>query len=217
MVVLGLGLVAPGCGAATTHTTPAVLKDPAMVKALNQVRSVVQQAAQPVKALPGYKIPASDARLRGLDLWDAIVLPMVRPLTPLDGSPQLRAQLNAPQYAVYVLFSVDDDVEDGGLWQYYYNEGGVFAEQAVALLRTVGAPEHADVLARANRIAWPAGGIPSDEQARRAALQFVGESRYDAVNRQWQTAERQEQPLETIIERYVRAHPAAFFQATRTA
>lgn len=136
---------------------------------------------------------------------------MIRPLTPLDGSATLRAQLNGPQYAVYVLFDVHDDVGDGGLWQYYFNEGGVFAQQAVALLRTVGAPRHADVLARANRIAWPAGSIPSAEPARRAALQFVGESRYDAVNRQWSVAERQEQPLETIIEKYVREHSSAFF------
>src|SRR6202012_2016460 len=182
-----------------------------------QAKSVVAQAAKPARALPGYKIPAADARLHGLDLWDAIVFPMVRPLTPLDGTPALRTQLNGPQYAVYVLFDVDDDVGDGGLWQYYYNEGGVFAEQAVALLRAVGAPRHAGVLARATGIAWPAGGIPSGEQARRAALQFIGESRYDAVNRQWEAAERQERPLETLVERYVRAHPSAFFQATQTA
>ena len=69
----------------------------------------------------------------------------------------------------------------------------------------------------ANRIAWPAGGIPSAEQARRATLQLIGQSRYDAVNRQWDAAERHEQRLGTIVERYVRAHPSAFFQASPTA
>ena len=67
---------------------------------------------------------------------------MVRPLTPLDGTPALHTQLNGPR----------------------------------------------------QRIAWPGGAIPSGEQARRAGLQFIGESRYEGVNR-----------------------PTAFFQATRTA
>jgi hypothetical protein len=53
--------------------------------------------------------------------------------------------------------------------------------------------------------------IPSSEATRRFVLSNVSESRYDAVNRQWQAADNREQPLDTIIERYVRRHPSAFF------
>jgi hypothetical protein len=52
--------------------------------------------------------------------------------------------------------------------------------------------------------------VPSSEAARGLALGVVSESRYDDVNRQWQVAETQEQPLERIIEAYSR-RPSAFF------
>jgi hypothetical protein len=212
-----LGLAVAGCGGAAKPAAPVPPVPPAppvpadVAKALAQVKSVVDQAAKPVRARPGFKLPASAARLHGLDLWDAIVLPMIAPLTPLDGQSELRTRLDAPQYAVYALFSVDDDVEDGGLWELYHDQSGVFAQEAVGLLRGVGAPRHADVLARANRIAWPAGGIPSSVAVRWLALSVVGESRYDGADRQWQAADHQERALGTIIDRYVRQHPSAFF------
>jgi Domain of unknown function (DUF4375) len=203
-----LGLAVAGCGAAAKPAPPAPHD---VVKALAQVTSVIDQAATPVRADPGFKLPPAAARLHGVDLWDAIVLPMIAPLTPLDGRSELRNRLDAPQYAVYALFSVADDVEDGGLWELYHDQSGVFAQEAVSLLRGVGAPRHADVLARANRIAWPAGSIPSSVAVRWLALSVVGESRYDGADRQWQSADRREQALGAIIDRYVRHHPSAFF------
>jgi Domain of unknown function (DUF4375) len=205
---LGLGLAVAGCGAATKPAPPVA---PNVRATPAQVDSVIDQAPNPARARPGFKLPPSAARLHGVDLWDVIVLPMIKPLTPLDGRPELRTRLDAPQYAVYALFSVDDDVMDGGLWGLYHDETGVFAQEAVGLLRAVGAPRHADVLARANRIAWPASSVPSSVAARWLALSVVGESRYGGADRQWQAADRQEQALGTIIERYVRRHPSAFF------
>ena len=205
---LVLGLAMAGCGAAAKRPAPV---PPDVAPAPAQVKRVIHQTVNPVKARPGFKLPASAAHLHGVDLWDVIVLPMIKTLTPLDGRPELRARLDAPQYAVYALFSVDDDVEDGGLWALYHGESGVFAQEAVGLLRAVGAPRHADVLARANRIAWPANSIPSSVAVRWLALSVVGESRYDGANRQWQAADRREQALGTIIDRYVRRHQSAFF------
>src|ERR1700753_766361 len=124
-----IGLAVPACAAAAKPAGPV---RPNVTKALARVRSVVDRAAKPVRAQPGFKLPPSAARLHGLDLWDAIVLPMIAPLAPIDAQSELRSRLDAPQYAVYALFSVDDDVEDGGLWELYHDQSGVFAQEAVS-------------------------------------------------------------------------------------
>ena len=74
-------------------------------------------------------------------------------------------------------------------------------------------PQDAEIyhLAKLQRIAWPAGSIPSSVAVRWLALSVVGQSRYDGADRQWQAADHQEQALGTIIDRYVRHHPSAFF------
>ena len=206
LAVFALG----GCGSGSGTTTSALPAD--VDQAIRQAQTVIDNAARPVPAGPGFRIPKSAARgLHGLDLWNAIVDPMIDPLTPLDGRPELREKLNGPQYAVYVLFAIDTDYEDGGLWEVYYNNSGVFAREAVRLLKSVGAPLHGAVLARANRVIWPSGAIPATEAARRRVLTMADEPRFHGVNAAWALADHREGAIETVIERYIRAHPEAFF------
>jgi hypothetical protein len=75
---------------------------------------------------------------------------MIKPLVGLEGRPELHRRLNASQYAVFVLFGVDDDYSDGGMYEVYYNSTGAIAGEAVDLLREVGAPLHAQALALTN-------------------------------------------------------------------
>jgi hypothetical protein len=136
---------------------------------------------------------------------------MIDPLTPLDGKAELRTRLNHPQYAIYALFAIDTDYADGGTFEIYYNNSGVFAEQGVHLLDEVGAPLHAAVLARANHVVWTNGHVPHDELARRRVLHLSDETGFRATDDAWARADRREGDLETIIERYVRSHTTAFF------
>lgn len=188
-----------------------MLQDPTLKAALSRVQQVIGQTARPAPAQPGFKVSPAALRTHGLDLWNAIVDPMIDPLGPLDGEPQQRTLLDGPQYAVYVLFSVDTDIDDGGLWEVYFNSSGVFAQRAVSLLREVGAPLHADVLARANHIIWSNGEIPASVEQRRRTVTLADTPRFDAVNSAWDAAERREGSLDSIIESYVRRHPSAFF------
>ncbi len=178
---------------------------------------MLYRAAHPPAAQPGYKVRAAAvAHLHGLDLWNAVVFPMIDPLVRLNGTPALRRALNGPQYAAYALSEVDTDIDGGGLIEVYYNPSGVFAEEAVDLLRQVGAPQHAAVLDQANRILWPAVFIPSDQSARRAVLarrhlDVRQQPRFNGLDAVRDRAERREGSLDSIVERYIRAHPGAFF------
>jgi hypothetical protein len=87
----------------------------------------------------------------------------------------------------------------------------VFANQAVRLLKYVGAPQHAAVLAQANRVLWPDGVVPPSELARRRVDPMSAERRFNAVNAAWGRAENREGSIDTIIARFIRAHPGAFF------
>jgi hypothetical protein len=196
-----------GCG---SHRVAA--SDPAVNAALGKLQSVIRDAAHAPSAQPGFKIAVSGAQgVHGLDLWYAVVDPMIGPLTPLDGRAELHRQLNPSQYAVYALFAVATDYDDGGIFEVYYNNSGVFANEAVHLLGVVGAPIHAAALARANRVGWPRSDVPYSQAARRRVISLTDQPRFALVNAGWDNAERKEGSLYSIIERFIRVRPGAFF------
>ena len=213
---VALGLLNVGCGSSQPHHVPARVSS-AETQAMRHIRRVVIEATEPAQARPDYKIADSLARrLHGLDLWNAVVDPMISPLSALTRTKALRAKLNDPQYAVYVLFLIDTDIDDGGLAEVYYNLSGVFAQRAVALLKQVGARQHAAVLSAANRVIWPSGVVPASVDVRRRFVSPTNQSRFDEVTRRWDRAEQREGSIDGIIERYMRARPAAFFSTPHT-
>ena len=198
--------VMAGCGSSSNAPNPAEQQ------ALAQLKHVIVTATAPPAPQPGFKIPAARARgLHGLDLWNAVVNPMIKPLYQLNGSAALRDALSPDQYAVYVLFAIDAEYENGGMAQLYYNEGGVFANEGPALFAMVGAPLHGEALAAANRVFWPLGAVPSREETRRRVVSFSNEAPFSGADKLWRRAERREGPIDIIIERFIRRHPHAFF------
>jgi hypothetical protein len=202
-------LALTGCGSGTTD--PGIQRDPKIRHALQQLDSVLKAAAAPVRAQPGFKVRPRALQLHGLDLWNAVVDPMLGQLDRGDDTSRARSALNRDQYVVYALFLIDAEIENGGFWQLYFNNSGEFANQAAGLLRAVGARLHAKVLARANRVTWPSGAVPASEAARREDLPDIASRSYDAVDAAWTHADSAEGTLDTTVERYIRAHPAAFF------
>jgi hypothetical protein len=196
-----------GCGASGNHRS-----DDQVNSALAQVRSVISAATVAPKPGPEFKIRGSGVRhLHGLDLWDAVVDPMIKPLVPLEGKPELHRRLNEDQYAVFLLFGVDDDYSDGGMFEVYYNDSGEIAMEAVDLLREIGAPLHAQALAATNRQAWPSGQVPASEIVRRRELGPPEHPLIRVPDSYWMTAEAREGSLESIVGRFIRSHPNAFF------
>lgn len=208
--MVGIVMTLVGCGSgAPNHDFQ---KDPRIRAALANLQSVLQAAAQPIAARPGFKVSAGAEQLHGLDLWHAVVDPMIAPLTRVDGTAATRAALNPQQYVVFALFMVDADIENGGFWQLYFNSSGAFANEAVDLLSVVGAPRHGAVVARANRITWPSGDVPALRAARQRALPGINSHRYAAVDAAWTRADEAEGTLADLVDRYIRAHPSAFFE-----
>jgi hypothetical protein len=128
-------------------------------------------------------------------------------LSELDGTPALRSRLSRSQYAVYVLFSVDYKIGNGGIEQLYYNPTGMWANEIPGLMRRIGAPQHAAIIEQTNAVVAPMGRVPRDIDARNAALDRADGARLGQLGDTYYDLE----PLEDIVDRFIRAHPAAFF------
>ena len=69
-----------------------------------------------------------------------------------DEEAEILATLPSGIRALYVTAGVEDEVNNGGFNQYYWNSTGQFADQAVAAFEFFGAHEHAELMREANRI-----------------------------------------------------------------
>ena len=113
---------------------------------------------------------------------------------------------------LYALETTDDEIGNGGLFQMFLNLSPARVTEAVAAARQIGAPEYADLLARA--IArFPGGDIPKDGESRSLALggmsdeRSPGHRRLDPLDRRWRDGMFARQ-----LRAYVVRHPAEFFR-----
>jgi len=172
---------------------------PGLERALDELDDVIEGAAKPVPAQTGFKVDAAAAeRLDAFDLWSLVVEPMI------SAQPS-KADLNASQWAVWVAFEMQVEVSNGGLAQLYYNSAGDDAEEAVEQLRILGAPDQARVLEQANRVIAPHGAVPGREERQRR-LEGLDDPRFAALDDAWDLEQ-----LEQIVARFIRTHPADFF------
>jgi len=65
---------------------------------------------------------------------------------------EVLATMPAGIRALYVTSGVEDEVNNGGFNQYYWNSTGKFADQAVAAFEFFGAHQYAELMREANRI-----------------------------------------------------------------
>lgn len=95
-----------------------------------------------------------------------------------DGYDSL-AEDEKSMFALYWLFM---EGNNGGLHQFFFNDSGKFAHQALKGLEVVGAAQTADILRRAVA-AFPNGQIPDDLEERRTLLDELEEADEDFVQR----------------------------------
>jgi hypothetical protein len=69
-----------------------------------------------------------------------------------DQEAEFLATMPAGVRALYLVSGVEDEVNNGGFNQYYWNSTGKFADQAVAAFEYFSAHEHAELMREANRI-----------------------------------------------------------------
>ena len=117
----------------------------------------------------------------------------------------------AGQRMLYVLFFVDDEIGNGGLYQVYWNLRGAFVEEAIHDANLIGAKHWAGLVLHAGQQLFP-GGIPNDLDQQRKSIgcpDYCAKRSVDRLDAQWREGE-----LRAPLLRYVRRHPAQFFASS---
>ncbi len=95
-------------------------------------------------------------------------------LVAIDENTDAFHLISEPRQALYAVFWVEAEINNGGLSQYYYNSSGNQAAKAPQHLRELGLDEAADILEEANAF-FPNATPPADRRARLAILDDVEE------------------------------------------
>src|SRR4051812_31053241 len=112
------------------------------------------------------------------------------------------------QRVLYVMFFVDDEIANGGLYQVYWNLPGGFIEEAVRDADGIGARHWASLVRQAGGSLFPQG-IPNDIETQRKMLGCPGycdKGALHSLSNEWRDGE-----LRGPLLRYVQSHPRQFY------
>ena len=102
------------------------------------------------------------------------------------------------------------ETNGGGLHQFFFNDAGKFAADAVVGLDTIGASKSADVLRRAIAL-FPRGHVPTDQTERRVVMgELPEEIEWDRLSELTQEFWKANEPLAQLVEDYVASHRELF-------
>ena len=122
---------------------------------------------------------------------------------PLFGAPdevQATLDLLPPHYrTIYLVFTIDGEVLNGGVSQFFSNSTGILGPEAAAALREIGFARGADVIDEG--IALLPKPYPRATRARREAMERIGEIRLEALSDRWNR-----EGLELALIEYARGH-----------
>ena len=106
--------------------------------------------------------------------------------------------------------NVEQEVNNGGFDQFFFNSSGDHAHDSLHALETIGAVKTAAILKKAMSI-FPEGRVPGTEEARAEALEPVGEERYtkwfDACDEEYYELDENR---EALLLKYVRDNASRF-------
>jgi hypothetical protein len=119
------------------------------------------------------------------------------------------AKQSIPQKVFSAIWAVEDEVNNGGFSQYFYNTSNETASFVVEALETIGAPQTAAIAREAISIAFPSGLPTTFEEIRQAADEFPEDvtEKLDALDQQFF---RYPHPLADLLFSYVAQHPDEF-------
>jgi hypothetical protein len=156
--------------------------------------------------------PANAESLKDAELGSLVIANVWDAASIYHGRKRLRAVLDLAtpgEVALFAIFWTKDEIDNGGFHQYFYNSTGVLSPEAAPAYRLVGAPEFAELHARAERL-FPAGAPPLEVGARRRALDSLDKARFDALSDEFYKLDKNDR-LNRLCAAYVRTHPAEFF------
>ncbi len=102
------------------------------------------------------------------------------------------------------------ETKRGGFHQFFLNDAGKFAADALFGLETVGATRTAEILRRAMAL-FPEGNVPADQSRRRAALLHLPATvqweQMDALTTEFRNSKEE---VAQLVETYIAAHGELF-------
>jgi hypothetical protein len=116
------------------------------------------------------------------------------------------SQLTPGQRALFTLRIADDEINNGGVSQLFFNDTPAFAAEAAAGARLVGADAYADVLVRAVRLFPTTRPLP-----RNRSYPEPDEQALTRLDDRWYALSEQRLP-DDFVRRYVDRHPKEFFR-----
>jgi Domain of unknown function (DUF4375) len=117
--------------------------------------------------------------------------------------------LNEPEKVCFCIRELEDEVNNGGFHQYYFNDGGNRALDSVKALETIGAPYTAKLAMQANAVFGPQGPPPDRFKRQKLLLALpAGEiKKLDEVDREFY---KYKENLEKLLTTYVTSNFDAF-------
>jgi uncharacterized protein DUF4375 len=127
-----------------------------------------------------------------------------------DQQDAILASLPAGVRALYVISGVEDEVNNGGFNQYYWNSTGKFADQAVAAFEFFSARKHADLMREANRI-HAAEQAEIEKFKEKDTLQAFSDSyKVSKLGPLDERFYKMDEDLSALVVAKIRAEPASF-------
>lgn len=155
-----------------------------------------------------YRVPA--ALVAGLSDGPLAHAVNVRAFWEIEPGDAAYGRLNADQRAVYALTWADDEILNGGFWQFFYNDTGAVGADLVAAAQRVGAPDYEAVF-RAAQALFAGGKIPRDHAARQRAIEAIPDDAYARVDDPYAALQyRRSTNLAVLLGAHVARHRAAF-------
>jgi hypothetical protein len=127
-------------------------------------------------------------------------------------SPELWAKLSPGQLAIIAVWCTHTQTETNGFWGAIWNGYGFLLEEAAGGYRRIGAPGCAGLIDRMLSL-FPEGQPPKSIR-QRMPWERVG-SEWDeplrAIEEPYYELSGGAEPIETLMDEYIRAHPEEFF------
>jgi hypothetical protein len=118
--------------------------------------------------------------------------------------------LTSGERGCFALYWLYIEVNNGGLDQFFFNDAGKLAADALLCSDTIGASKTASILRRAISI-FPDGVVPSDQAKRRAFLcDSITPEQSDLIEALTSEFYDSTEPLSDLLNSYIEKHPQEF-------
>jgi hypothetical protein len=129
----------------------------------------------------------------------------------LEGEYEMFAAATRGQRAVYALWIVDGEVNNGGFEQFFFNSSGSVMDEAIDGAELIGASANARILEEAAEV-FSDGDVPEDREARWRILDALPDDKLGELGElddRWFSHDRE---LNRKLVAYVEANPEEFFR-----